>query len=442
MNDRPNILFVFTDQQSATAMSCAGNPDLRTPAMDSLAAEGVRFDLGYCSQPLCTPSRASMFSGCLPHSIKTLANGAGIPPERRGQELGVLLTGAGYDCVYGGKWHVPEIAMPADNDHGFRVIGPWDDNRLTPACVEFLQRHAEQPAKERRPFFMVASYDDPHNVCEAARGQRLPWGPLPEPPAPADCPNLPANFAIPAYEPEIIRLEQAAHPMVYAGPRYSPDDWRRLRWQYFRLVERVDAHLARLLEALRQTGLEENTVVVFSSDHGDGHGAHQWNQKSVLYEESVRVPIIVRAPGGRKGAVDAERLASIGLDLLPTLCDYAGARLPEGLPGRSLRPLVEGTPAEWRDHLVIETRFDDWRGRHGFGSQGRCVRTARTKYVAYDTGLLREQLFDLVADPGEMVNLAVESRQRDRLHQHRALLLDHCRRTKDAFPVPGHETAK
>jgi len=112
MPDRPNILYIFTDQQEAGAMSCAGNRDLRTPAMDSIAERGVRFEKTYCSFPLCTPSRASMFTGMMPHQVGINGNGKPIADEQRGAELGPVLADHGYECVYGGKWHVPELAMP------------------------------------------------------------------------------------------------------------------------------------------------------------------------------------------------------------------------------------------------------------------------------------------------------------------------------------------
>ena len=117
-----NILFLMTDQQSALAMSCAGNLDLHTPAIDSLAETGVRFERAYCTQPLCSPARASMFTGKMPSECSVPFNGKPIPEELRPQELGNLLSRAGYECVYAGKWHIPSGAI--DDGHGFRRLGP------------------------------------------------------------------------------------------------------------------------------------------------------------------------------------------------------------------------------------------------------------------------------------------------------------------------------
>lgn len=212
-----------------------------------------------------------------------------------------------------------------------------------------------------------------------------------------------------------------------------------------RLVEKVDAEIGRILDALRANGLEEDTLVVFTSDHGDGHGSHHWNQKSILYEEEVKVPMIVSLPGvTRAGALD-EHLVSMGLDLLPTVCDYAGIALPEGLTGLSLRELAEGRePATWRDAVYAETMISV-----GKKLAARMVRTNQFKYAVYEWGQYREQLMDLERDPGEMVNLAVESRYADVLQEHRRLLWEWCHATGDTFgkhyshpgqvSVPGYE---
>ncbi len=437
MTGRPNILYIFTDQQSASVMSCAGNTNLNTPAVDSLARDGARFETAYCTQPLCTPSRGSMFTGLMPHQCGAWRNGEPIRAELRGRELGRLLADDGYDCVYGGKWHVPEGAMPEGNDHGFRVLCGFDDSRLADACVDYFAEFAERDGANRSPFFAVASFDNPHNICEWGRNMALPWVDPGDPPPVEECPNLPANFMPAPFEPEILRVEQACNWAIYPYRTRSPEDWRRLRWAYFRLVEAVDREIGRILDGLQAHGLTENTVVIFSSDHGEAHGAHQLNQKSFLYEEQTRVPMIIRAPGGRPGIVNREHLVSNGLDLFPTVCDYAGIDPPDDLPGRSLRPLVEGRRVErWRNALFVETYLD---GGRGYDVHGRAVRTPQHKYIAYDRGNYREQLFNLADDPGERVNLAVEARHRELLAEHRRLLVDHGEATDDRrFRVPGH----
>ena len=174
----------------------------------------------------------------------------------------------------------------------------------------------------------------------------------------------------------------------------------------------VDAQIGRVLDALRSSGLEDETVVVFTSDHGDLDAAHRLEHKSILYEEAARVPLIVSHRGVTPpGVVDREHLVSVGLDLIPTLCDFAGIDPPEGLLGRSVRPLAEGRPPKaWRQYVVAESRV------------GRMVRTARYKYNLYESGAHREQLIDLVSDPGEMQNLAEDPAHAEVLHTPRTLL--------------------
>jgi arylsulfatase A-like enzyme len=420
---RPNVLFVLTDQQTADAMSCAGNADVHTPVMDGLAANGALFRNAYCAQPLCSPSRAAMLTGLMPHQTGVTGNAAVIDEGLRKRQLGQLFADAGYDCAYGGKWHLPEYDLTGD--YGFRRVFGFGDDRLAADCVDFINEERD------RPFFLVASFDNPHNICEWARNEPLPWGEIEAVPT-EDCPNLPANFAVPPYEPELLRVAQRQFPRYYPVRDWTDGHWRRYRHAYYRLCEKVDAEIGRLIEALRGKGLEDDTLVVFSSDHGDGLGAHRWNQKWTLYDESVRVPFIVSWRGvTRPGIVDTDHVVSAGIDVLPTLCDFTGIEPPDGLPGRSLRALAEGGPdADAADQVVVETGWDTDVLPH---ARGRMLRTARYKYAVYAWGAHREQLFDLLEDPGEMVNLAYDSRHRDVLDEHRRRLADWCERTDDDF---------
>jgi len=424
---RPNILFICTDQQFAGAMSCAGNGDLHTPAMDSLAASGVRFAQTYCTQPLCTPSRASLATGLMPHQLSVVGNGDGIPEQYRPHETGTLLSAAGYDCAYGGKWHVPKMSM--EEGHGFSRIHPFGDHGLADFCIDFLRQSHDQP------FFLTANFDNPHNICEWARNEPLPWGEIERVPE-EQCPPLPANFATMPDEPQLLNWVRAGQLGIHPTGGWSPALWRQYRHAYYRLCEKVDAEIGRILQALHETGQEQNTVVIFTSDHGDGLGAHGWNQKWALWEEAVRVPLIVSQSGVTlAGGVDREHLVSNGLDLLPTLCDYAGIAPPAHAPGHSLRGLAEGRQQEsWRDELVVETCWrEPWDERSFRNASGRVLRTDRYKYVVYSWGQHREQLFDLESDPGEMVNLATCVRYQPVLVEHRDRLARWCEATGDGF---------
>ena len=407
-NNLPNIVYIITDQQTATAMSCAGNDDLKTPNIDRLANEGVRFTNAYCAAPLCTPSRSSMFLGLMPHQSQLMVNGSPIPQKYINRTLGNILTEKGYECVYAGKWHLPTSSI--DTVNGFKKIHGFGDIGLAESCVAFLHE------KHRRPFFMVAAFDNPHNICEYARKQPLPWAKVEEPPI-KDCPNLPSNFWPAPYEPDLIRKEQSEHFKLYPTQRYTLDDWRRYRNTYYRLVEHVDGEIGKILDDLSRQGFDKNTIVIFSSDHGDGTGAHQWNQKSVLFEEVVNIPFIVRLPMTKNRGIVLNQVVSNGPDLFATICDWANVSMPSYATGKSLTSLIEGSEkGELHDFVVTETRFDRSDAR------GWMVRTPKFKYVLYDTGRYREQLFDMEHDRGEQVNLAVESKYEQILTQHRKLL--------------------
>jgi len=435
---RPNILFIWTDQLTRTAMSHAGNADVRTPAIDSIAREGVVFDRAFSNNPICVPSRTSWITAQMSHRTTVTFNvdkhAIAAPPMSR------LLKSAGYDTGYVGKWHIPHPA--GDREwHGFDYVRHARANRLDPdlpgACAEFLRK------KRTQPFFLVASFVDPHDICEWARMEsgikdEFKNGSIPPPPPPERCPPLPANFAIPAGEPEVIRQLAAADPRTYPTPHWPEGNWRQYLWAYHRLIELVDARIGQVLQSLRDAGQDENTVVIFASDHGDGTAAHHWGQKTIFYEEVVGIPFIVRPPRcARAGVRDASNLVSMNLDFFPTVFDYAGIAAPAGLPGRSVRPLVEGRPGAAGHEFVIGQNDLAPVDQKSGGVYGRMVRTPRHKYIRYSAGQRREQFFDLALDPGEMNDLTGDTAQREELARHRAILDQWMKREGDPFPHPA-----
>ena len=223
-----------------------------------------------------------------------------------------------------------------------------------------------------------------------------------------------------------MRFEKLAAQHVYGTAEYTPDEWRLYRAAYRRLVERADAYLGRLLDALDAAGLRESTLVIVTSDHGDGDGAHGWNQKTALFEECTRVPLIASGPGVVPG-VRAD-LVSVGLDLLPTLLREADESAPDGLHGVPLDLYDDVEPAPVDRVIGAETRFE--RADPPL-TRGRTIWQGAYKYTLYSWGRYREQLHDLRADPMEQRNLAVESRFDDLRDRMRAALLAWCRRTGD-----------
>jgi arylsulfatase A-like enzyme len=423
--ERPNFLLIMTDQQTHNAMSCAANPWLKTPAMDSLAARGTRFSAAYCTYPVCSPSRGSIFTGRMPHETGVRVNGKaiveGVPT------LGEIFRAAGYETVYGGKWHLPRSfdgMIAFTRLIGGHSLGATMDQPLAGASASWLLQ------KPRQPFFQVASFMNPHDVCDWIRrhpGARRHTHPDRYPPAPA-------NMAIDPLEPEAVQFHRrAGYDLMSKGvgiaSAWRRDDIRLYIHDYYRMVEDVDRCIGQVLDALRQTGLERNTIVAFLSDHGEGLGGHLWAQKAAFYEESARVPLIFAGPGIRPHHTEYATLASLA-DFVPTLCDYAGIKAPPDMRGVSLRPVLEGRTLD-RPFVAGELLYQDQT------REGRMIRTARYKYIVFNNGARPEQLFDLDTDPGEVLNLATRPEAQPELDRHRALLRAWIRETTDDFRMPS-----
>ena len=315
------------------------------------------------------------------------------------------------------------VSLPDEHAFGFERIHKHTDIGLAESAVAFLRRNHE------KPFFLVVSFDNPHNICEYARNQNLPYASVEEP-ALKDCPNLPANFPVSPYDAEVLSFEKSLSYRLYPTRDYTPDDWRRYLNAYYRLVETVDFEIGKIIAEMDRSDLWKNSIVVFTSDHGDGAAAHQWNQKTALYEEIVNVPFIVCLPRNKHAGTVMPQLINNGTDLMPSLCDWLGIMPPPGIQGVSFRSVVEsGDPDKvHQPYIVTETRFAETGGTCGW-----TVRTPRYKYVLYEAGKNREMLYDMESDRGEMRNLAVENRHKETVKRHRALL----REWLVKHPVPG-----
>lgn len=427
---RPNLLVICTDQQHWQMMSCAGNSHLKTPAIDSIAATGVRFSAAYCTNPVCVPSRASMFTGVMPSQM-SIYNNSGQNSTASAEIIaggaGNLLTIAGYEVAYSGKQHLPRCLPMASV--GFTDILTKDERD---ECARRSAEFIRQP--HDRPWFLVTSLINPHDICYAgitahAVTEQDRWLIEADPdavttlhkavqrPAGVDdetfwrelCPPLPPNHEPLADEPEAILQHLSERPFKrWIRENWTERDWRIYRWAYHRLTEIVDSQIGTVLNALRQSGQEENTVVIFTSDHGDNDAARRCDHKTLPYDQATRIPMIISQPGHTRAGVVDEHLVCNGLDLIPTLCDYAEVAAPRHLRGRSLRGLAEGrAPRDWRSAVVVESTI------------ARAIRDEQYKYILFNTGGNRMQLFDMRADPLERVNLANDPAMADvrcRLH--------------------------
>ena len=449
---RPNVLLIFTDQQNSSMMSAAGNPYVQTPNMDRLAREGILFTQSYCTSPVCGPARSSIITGRMPHETGVEWNGDEMHADV--ENVGEIFRSAGYHTVWAGKWHLPESypqrnASKQKEIKGFDMLPFYDpeaqhwmlgaetDPPLTDAVVGFLDKYDDE-----KPFFLAVSYHNPHDICFYPRKAgwftdgdslleirhygfeyRLPDVIGTHPDFISDLPSLPANYNMEADEPGFL-TEKRMHHDEYgvetklSSQEFTEKEWRGYYHAYCRLTEMVDREIGKVLGALQSKGYDENTIVIFTSDHGDGAASHQWAAKLSLYEESSKIPFIIawrgHIPAGRK---DSLHLIS-QIDIVPTLCDYAGIAPEISFTGRSLRPVIEDPGTGWRDFLVVELAdYKPDRSR-----KGRMIRTPNFKYNVYTHGERNEQFFDLVSDPGEMKNLIDDGGSRNEIDRHRQLL--------------------
>ena len=421
MNKRPNILFINTDQHSWDALSTHGNPYLRTPNIDALHRNGTSFRQSYCTDPVCAAARSSWATGLYTSETGVPFNGGHLHPEI--PDLGQVLSEGGYKAFHCGKWHVPGRDVRESFQtlyYGRRNIGAggaaYYDSASTHAVADFLTNYDGDD-----PFYLQIGYVDPHDVCEYLHNheeKRIP-NPVEQGIVSEDVlPPLPENFDYDERETVLHRVcrrvdDALIHAAILKGVRdWDELQWRYLRWNYYRFIEKVDAEIGRVLALLRETSLHHSTIIIFSADHGEACGSHQMFQKFTLYEESVRVPFIVACLGDEisieKDRFDDTHFVS-GVDVFPTVCDYAGVDVPEGLQGTSVRPLADGRDVPWRDCAYIESNY--W-GRAVVTEQYKYVTEYRPKAVedflppgpdAAQFGLA--QLFDRHDDPGETRNL-------------------------------------
>jgi choline-sulfatase len=438
---QPNILFLMADQLAAPALPAYGHGVVKAPHLDRLAQRSVVFDSAYCNFPICAPSRFSMLSGRLPHSIDAFDNASEFPATV--PTMAHYLRHAGYRTILCGKMHF----IGPDQMHGYEErlttdIYPADfawtpDWRRGPShrptgvsmrpvveagpCIRSLQVdyddeveykavqriHDLARAPQQRPFFLTVSFTHPHPPFVAP--QRF-W-------------DLYRDEDIEAPRVQEIPYEQLDEHSRWLYVAHAQNEYtvtaehvKRARHAYYGMVSYVDQKLGSVLDALEQTGLADDTLVVFCGDHGEMLGERGMWFKQCFFEWSVRVPLMISLPRQRETQRVAAHVSLV--DLLPTLMDVARPdgdfRAVDALDGSSLMPLIEGRETG-EDRQVISEYSSE-----GVCAASRMVREARYKYIF--TYGLPPMLFDLRADPDELVNLAgrpdlapVERRLHDRL---------------------------
>ena len=424
--ERPNIVFINVDQMHRGAISALGNPHLGTPNLDRLARSGYTFRRSYCAMPQCVPARCTWMTGRMPSESGGLTNGYNMTEP--GPGLGRWLREqGGYDTFYTGKWHINGL-NPAD---GFDVLAPAGRGEVGDPAIARSVEDLLSSRDSERPFMIGIGFMNPHDCCYMTRStagfNKTAFGEQ----IADELPPLPDNFD----RQEFRRLRGQKKGK---GAGWSLLDWRYYIYSYYRLVELVDAEIGRILCAVQSSPWADDTLVIFSSDHGEAIGHHTRLTKGFLYEEAAGVPTIVSWPGRVESGVEDDEHLVNGVDLASTICDYAG--VPE-MPGtsdaaRSWRPLVSGDAPEWRDYTVVENPLGD----PGLGVIGK--RYKAMFYREADT-----MLFDLKEDPGETKNLADDPAASDALDLCRGRLSEYLSRIDvagdfRASPRYGPERAK
>lgn len=431
--DRPNILWICTDQQRFDTIGALGNPHVHTPNLDRLAAGGVSFSHAFCQSPICTPSRASFLTGMYPSSVHACMNGndywAGAAPL-----FTKLLADAGYDCGLAGKLHLAGAEgriEPRPDQDGYRVFqwshhpqNDWPQGHdyadwihamgqdldelyehpenippslhqtswCTDKAIEFMEESRKQP------WLMSVNVFDPH----------APFDPSQEFLDRYD----PANMPGPLFRESDLAAQEKLMDIDFQTKAREPDSFNATEIQaaYYAMIELIDENVGRMLTALERTGQLDNTVVIFMSDHGEMLGDHGLLLKGCrFYEGLVRVPLIFSWSGHFQPGLVSNALVEL-TDIAPTLLDICGLPVPERMQGRSLLSILSGKsdPHQHRDFVRSEyyrALNPDVPGRHDFnGTYATMIRDRRHKLVVYH-GHATGELFDLQRDPGEFENL-------------------------------------
>ena len=456
-HDAPNILLIMTDDQRYDALSIAGNKILRTPNMDRVGAEGIRFTEFFVTNSLCAPSRASFYTGLYSHTHGVLTNGSGEVNRNQGGlrpdqiTFMQLLQQAGYETALVGKWHLRSdpvgfdqwIILPGGGGpyidppmtaNGMKVkFRGYADDIVGDQSLFFLQNRTKE-----RPFCLLMNFKAPHRN----------WIPAPRFAHAFEDVDIPVPRTFEDKlegRPEALRkTDMAIADMPDFKDRGVPESLPReerkrrnlqeLVRNYYRTLLSVDENVARALEFLDKNDLAKNTVVLFTSDNGFFLGEHGLFDKRLMYEPSIRVPLLIRYPGHiSPGAVDSKNMI-LNIDFAPTLLEIAGIPIPPAMQGRSFLPLLEGKSVPWRDAFLYE--FYEFPDADHCVRKNRGVRTARWKLIEFWEQPQEWELYDLQNDPDEIRNLAGRADHAKIMTELRARLEELRRQTGDSDP-PG-----
>ena len=438
---RPNILVIMSDEHNVHVTGCYGNRIVRSPNLDRLAASGITFDAAYTNSPLCVPCRLSFTSGKYISRVGAWSNNCWLPSDDY-PSIARIMTAAGYDSLLCGKMHYDKTRR-----YGFTEIGQArtnqstkngkggrrraddltrkgkvgsgrfeqfyaaddsnvlrHDREVTTHLVDFLS----QRKRTDKPFFLFAGYLAPHFPIIVPEQYWAPYKgkvPVPELP-PGHLEALPLNY----------KHLRAGFNLVGVNPEIV----RKGRELYYGFVQWLDDELGKVLRALEESGLADNTVVIYTTDHGENLGEHGLWWKNCMYEHAARAPLIISWPKRWKGGQRRAAACSL-VDMVQTVAELGGAKVPADWDGDSMLKWMDDPRAKWKDQAVSE-----YYG-HNIASGFVMLRRGKYKYVYHtppdEKHTAERELYDLEADPGEFNNLARQSAHQQRVEQMHAVLV-------------------
>ena len=423
INNRPNIIFILTDDQRRDALRCAGNLIIHTPNMDRLAENGVRFEYAFVTTPICTASRASIFTGLYERKHRFTFGTSPLARSFTDISYPRLMRQAGYRSGFIGKFGI-NVEEDAINE----MFDLYENQLRTPYFKEIngRERHLTEIIGEKaitflrscapgKPFTLSVSFNAPH--AEDNDPRQYIW--------PHACDDL--------YKDVHIPVPKTADPALFeAQPEFLKTSMNRIRWKwrfdtpekyqkmvkgYYRMISGVDMAIGRVMDELKKQDFDRNTIIIIMSDNGYFLGERGFAGKWLMYEDSIRVPLIVfdlRSIPSQRGIVLKQMVLNV--DIAPTMLDLAGISVPVTMQGRSLVPLLNGEHVTWRTKVFCEHLYD-----RDEIPQSEGIRTGRWKYLRYRHHPDTEELYDLSVDPLEETNLAVDRHHRKQVMELRTL---------------------
>ncbi|HUP45089.1 MAG TPA: sulfatase [Thermoanaerobaculia bacterium] len=448
----PNILFIMTDDQRKDALSIYGNPILKTPHVDRIGIEGARFDEFFVTNSLCAPSRATFLTGLYAHLTGVPTNGSGEPYRNQGglrddQRTFVHeLRDAGWYTGLVGKWHLRSTPSGFDQ---WAILpgggGPWFDPPMTANRVHLRMRgHSDDVVGDQaieflrtrpadRPFLLLLNFKSPHRNWYPAKRFEHVFEDVEIP--------LPRTYEDRLDSDALRRARMAVADMPDfrergVDPALPREERKRRNYEvlvknYYRTLLSVDENTGRALDLLDELDLARNTVVIFSSDNGFFLGEYGLYDKRLMYEASIRVPLLVRWPERIKpGTVSSSMVTNV--DVAPTLLEIAGIPVPSWMQGRSVLPLLDGKSVDWRDRFYYE--FHEYPDYDHCVRKHRGIRTERWKLIEFWETPIEYELYDLQRDPDETKNLAASNPRKVRELKEK---MEALRRELRAVDAPG-----